>query len=183
MIPTYQAQFARPLVDQLIAILQRDQQAALDLVNATRPASRALGPFVGFYKEASAVQNAPAIVVAAQQIAFDPQADIGLRAETVQMSCTLFVPGTDPEWLVEDTMDYARAVDMVLTSAALADFYLPLPIALSTAPSGTTSGLSATSHLLDLRVTQHHWSELTTRRGAGTLRQAQIEFVVEMEEQ
>ena len=32
----YQATFAKPLVNQLIAILQRDQQAALDIVNAAR---------------------------------------------------------------------------------------------------------------------------------------------------
>ena len=40
MNPRYQAGFAKPLVNQLIAILQRDQQAALDIVNAARPAGR-----------------------------------------------------------------------------------------------------------------------------------------------
>ena len=57
MIQKYQAQFAKPLVDQLIAVFQRDQQAALDIVNAARPAGRPLGPFAAFLKEASPIHT------------------------------------------------------------------------------------------------------------------------------
>lgn len=79
-------------------------------------------------------------------------------------------------------MDYVHAVDIVLTSAPMSDFYLQLPIALSTAPSGTTTGLSATSHIKDLRIVSHDLGELT-RRGGTLTRSAQIEFVVQMDEQ
>ena len=66
MIQKYQATFAKPIVDQLIAIFQRDQQAALGIVNATRPAGRPLGPFAAFLKEATPIQNWPALVLVAQ---------------------------------------------------------------------------------------------------------------------
>ncbi len=183
MIPTYQAQFARPLVDQLIAILQRDQQAALDIVNAMRPSGRALNPFTGFYKEAAPVQNWPAVVLVAQSTAFDPNSDIGLRSETVKFACSMAITDSDPEWLAEDAMDYLHAVDMVLTSIQFSDFYTPLPITHTTAPSGMTAGLNpAVSKVQDLRITSHDLGALM-RRGTGALaRSAQIGFEVEMAE-
>lgn len=183
MIQAYQATFVKPLVDQLIAILQRDQQAALAIVNATRPAGRALLPFTAFYKEAAPIQNWPALVLVAQQTQFDAASDIGLRTQSVTFYCAMAVTGTDPEWLAEDAMDTLRAVDLVLTSAALADFYTPLPVALSTVPSGMTSGLnSEVSKVLDLRVTRHNLGALVARRAGGLARGPQIEFVIEMEE-
>jgi hypothetical protein len=184
MNPRYQAGFAKPLVNQLIALLQRDQQAALDLVNAARPAGRALKPFTAFYKEAGTVQNWPAIVLVAQEVAFDADSDADLRTETLRFLCAMAITGTDPEWLAEDALDYLRAVDMVLTSAPLGDFYLPLKIVHRTVPNGETSGLdSEVSKIHDLRIVRHDLGVLVTRaRGAGLARGPQIEFVVELEE-
>jgi hypothetical protein len=184
MIPQYNAGFARPLVDQLIAILQRDQQAALDVVNATRPANRALNPFVAFYKEAVAIQNWPAIVLVAESTAFDPNSDIALRTETVQFVCAMAITGTDPEWLAEDAMDTLRAVDIVLTSIQFSDFYTPLAITHTTVPSGMTAGLSpAVSKVQDLRIRSHDLGTLMQRRDGAHSRSPEIEFVIEVEEQ
>ncbi len=183
MIPTYNAQFARPLVDQLIAIVQRDQQAALGIVNATRASSRALNPFVGFYKEAGAMQNWPAIVLVAHSTVFDVNSDIALRSETVEFFCGMAITGTDPEWLAEDAMDYLRAVDMVLTSIQFSDFYTPLAITHTTVPGGMTAGLNpAVSKVQDLRITQHDLGALMQRPGGAAWRESQIEFEIEMEE-
>ncbi len=179
----YAAQFAKPLINQLIAVLQRDQQSALDIINASRPAGRELVPFTAFFKEAAPIQNWPALVLVAQQTTFDPNTDIGLRTETVQFFCAMALSGTDPEWLAEDAMDYLRAVDMVLTSAPLSDFYLALPIAQTTVPGGVTTGLPATAKIQDLRVTRHNLGSLVTRRSGAFARGPQIEFEVEMEEQ
>jgi hypothetical protein len=183
MTPRYQAQFAKTLVNQLIAILQRDQQAALDLVNAARPAGRALKPFAAFHKEAAPIQNWPALVLVAQQVAFDQTSDADLRTESVQFFCALALTGTDPEWLSEDAMDYLRAVDTMLTSAALSDFYAALPITHTTVPGGTTSPLDpAVSKIQDLRVARHDLGALVARRGGALARGPQIEFVIEVEE-
>lgn len=183
MNPRYQATFAKPLVNQLIAILQRDQQAALDLVNASRPPGRALKPFVAFHKEVVTVQNWPALVLVAQETAFDTHSDADLRTETLRCICALAITGTDPEWLAEDTLDYLRAVDMVLTSAPLADFYAPLAISHRTVPEDQTTGLDPNvAKILDLRILRHDLGALVGRRGGTLARGPQVEFVVEMEE-
>ena len=180
----YQATFARPLVDQLIAILQRDQQAALDTVNATRPTDRPLGPFAAFLKEGAPIQNWPALVLVAQQVDFDVSSDIGLRTETLSFYCAMALLGADPEWLAEDAMDMLRVVDMVLTSAPLSDFYTPLPISHITVPGGATQGLDpAVSKILDLQITRHNLGALVQRRGGALARGPQIEFAIDLEEQ
>jgi hypothetical protein len=179
----YQAQFAKPLVNQLIAILQRDQQAALDLVNADRPPGRELKPFAAFHKEVVTVQNWPALVLVAQETAFDVNSDLDLRSETLRCVCALAITGTDPEWLAEDARDYLRAVDMVLTSAPLTDFYTPLAISHRTVPEGETTALDPdVTKILDLRILRHDLGVLVGRRGGGMARGPQIEFVIEVEE-
>jgi len=183
MTPRYQAQFGKPLVNQLIAILQRDQQAALDIVNAHRPPGRELKPFSAFHKEVVTVQNWPALVLVAQENAFGATSDADLRTQTVRFICALAIAGTDPEWLSEDAMDYLRAVDIVLTSAPLGDFYTPLSINHRTVPEGETTGLDlAASKIQDLRVLRHDLGVLVGRRGGGMARGPQIEFVIELEE-
>jgi len=183
MTQRYQAGFAKQLVNQLIAIVQRDQQAALNIVNGTRPSDRALVPLAGFFKEAAPIQNWPALVLVAQRTQFDPAADIGLRDETHTCFCTLAISGADPEWLADDAMDYLRAVDIVLTSVPLGDFYLPLPIIHPTVPGGQTTGLNpAVSKMQDLRITGHELGALVRRRGGALTRSPEIEFEIELEE-
>jgi hypothetical protein len=80
-------------------------------------------------------------------------------------------------------MDYLRAIDIALTSAPLADFYVPLPLNHRTVPGGTVSGLDpSVSKILDLRVTRHDLGALVARRGGALARGPQIEFTVELEE-
>ena len=93
MTPRYQAQFAKVLVNQLIAILQRDQQAALDLVNAARPAGRTLKPFAAFHKEAAPIQNWPALVLVGQQVSFNNDSDADLRTHSAQFFCAMSLTG------------------------------------------------------------------------------------------
>ena len=179
----YQSGFAKPLVNQLLAILERDQQAALDLVNAGRPSGRALQPFKAFYKEAAPIQNWPALVLIAPETTFDLDSDPDLRTESVRFVCALAITGSDPEWLADDAMDYLRTVDIVLSSAPLADFYAPLAVSHRTLPGGETSGLNPTvSKILDLRITRHDLGTLVARRGGALARGPQIEFLIELEE-
>ena len=183
MIQKYQAQFAKPLIDQLIAIFQRDQQSALDIVNATRPAGRPLGPFAAFLKEATPIQNWPALVLVAQQVTFDLESDLDVRNEALHFFCAVALMGTDPEWLAEDAMDTLRAIDIVLTSAPLSDFYTPLAISHTTVPGGLTAGLDpAVSKIQDLQIVRHDLGALVQRRGGALARGPQIEFVIYLEE-
>lgn len=183
MIPAYQAQFAKPLVNQLLAIIQRDQAAALAVVNSTRPANRPLRPFAAFHKEAAPIQNWPALVLVAQDVAFDAASALGLRTQSIRFFCALGVTGTDPEWLADDAMDYLRAVDIILSSLPLSDFYQPLPVSHRTLPSSATGGISASAaKILDLRITRHDLGALVSRRSGALARGPQIEFVVELEE-
>jgi hypothetical protein len=183
MIQKYQATFAKPVVDQLIAIFQHDQQAALDLVNATRPAGRPLGPFAAFLKEATPIQNWPALVLVSQQTIFDLPSDIGFRNETLHFFCAAALKGMDPEWLAEDAMDTLRLLDLVLTSVPLADFYAPLEISHTTIPGGMTAGLDpAVSKIQDLQIVRHDLGALVARRGGSLARGPQIEFVIALEE-
>jgi len=183
MIQKYQAQFAKPLVDQLIAIFQRDQQAALDIVNAARPAGRPLGAFAAFLKEAAPIQNWPALVLVAQQVTFDLASDLDVRSEALHFFCAAALVGTDPEWMAEDAMDTLRVVDIVLTSVPLSDFYTPLAISHTTVPGGLTPGLDpAVSKILDLQIIRHDLGALVARRGGALARGPQIEFVIDLEE-
>jgi hypothetical protein len=184
MIQRYQAQFAKQLVNQLIAIMQRDQQAALAIINSTRPNGRTLNPFAAFFKEASPIQIWPAIVLVARTTQFDQASDADLRTETHSFFCAMAISGTDPEWLADDAMDYLHAVDIVLTSVPLGDFYLALPITHRTMPTGQTTGLNSTlTKIQDLRITRHDMGALVSRRGGTLERGPQIEFVIELEEQ
>ncbi len=179
----YQSGFTKPLVNQLLAILERDQQAALDQVNAGRPSGRGLLPFKAFYKEAAPIQNWPALVLMAPETTFDLNSDPDLRTESVRFVCALAITGSDPEWLADDAMDYLRTVDIVLSSAPLADFYVPLTVSHRTLPGGATAGLNpAVSKILDLRITRHDLGTLVARRGGALARGPQIEFLIELEE-
>ncbi|HUZ46012.1 MAG TPA: hypothetical protein VMW54_05195 [Terriglobia bacterium] len=184
MTPKYQAQFAKPVVDQLIAIFQRDQQAALDIVNSTRPAGRPLGPFAAFLKEATPIQNWPALVLVAQQVNFDLTTDLDVRSESLHFYCAAALMGTDPEWMAEDAMDTLRVVDIVLTSAPLSDFYMPLAISHTTVPGGMTAGIdSSVSKMQDLQIVRHDLGALVQRRNGALARGPQVEFVIDLEEQ
>ena len=180
----YQSGFTKPLVNQLIAILERDQQAALDIVNADRWEDRALLPFTAFYKnEATPIQNWPALVIIARETTFDLSSDPDLRTESVRFVCALAITGSDPEWLADDAMDYLRTVDIVLSSAPLADFYAPLTVVHGTIPGGETSGLDPTvAKILDLRITRHDLGTLVARCGGASARGPKIEFLIELEE-
>ena len=183
MTPKYSARFAKPLVDQLIAIFQRDQQAAFDVVNARRPAGRPLGAFAAFLKEAAPIQNWPALVLVAQQVSFDAESDAGLRSESVHFFCAAALAGMDPEWLAEDAMDTLRVLDLVLTSVPLSDFYTPLAISHTTVPGGLTTPLDpAISKVQDLEILRHDLGALVARRGGALARGPQIEFVIALEE-
>jgi hypothetical protein len=101
----------------------------------------------------------------------------------VHFFCAAALMGADPEWLAEDAMDTLRALDMVLTSVPLSDFYTPLAISHTTVPGGLTTALDpAVAKIQDLQILRHDLGALVQRRGGALARGPQIEFVIALEE-
>jgi hypothetical protein len=140
----YQAQFAKPLVNQLIAIIQRDQTAALAVINAARATdgNLPLDPIAEFHKGPGVRSGWPWLFLELGPTNFSREGDKATRHHQVRINLALDTGQFDQEMVQEDAQDYARLLDMIITSAgpwpSLADWTTALPIQHETVPSGTT---------------------------------------------
>jgi hypothetical protein len=140
----YQAQFAKPLVNQLIAMIQRDQAAALTVINAARAADgmQALSPIAEFHKGPGSRTGWPWLFMEIGPTNFNRDDDKATRHHEVRINLALDTGQYDQEMAQEDSQDYARLLDMIITSAgpwpSLCDWITALPIQHETVPSGTT---------------------------------------------
>jgi hypothetical protein len=140
----YNAQFAKPLVNQLIAIIQRDQSSALAVVNAARAkdGNLPLAPIAEFHKGPGARTGWPWLSLEIGPTNFEHGDDKGTRHHEVRINLALDTGQYDQEMAQEDSQDYARLLDMIITSAgpwpSLCDWITALPIQHETVPSGTT---------------------------------------------
>ena len=175
--PAYNAQFAKPLVNQVIALMQRDQRAALDLVAGTE----VLDSLVEYRKDFAPSLRYPALVVVARETSFDPAADPGRRSQTHSLLLALRVVHHQPDELADRAMDYLRALDMVLSTAATLDFETSLPIDHPTVSSGTTTPL-ATGSMKDVFVRQHDLGELFQSPAGEMLRTPRLLVEIRTEE-
>lgn len=131
--PAYNALFAKPLLNQLIAILQRDQAAAIAIVNPL------LAPINEFHKGPGLRLAFPWLALAIDGVAFDREAEAFTRRQTARVSVALDAGQFDQEMAQDNAQDYAKVLDIILTTATRADWETPLPINHETVPSGTTS--------------------------------------------
>jgi hypothetical protein len=136
--PAYNAGFVKPLLNQLIAIVQRDQAAAIAMVNT------ALSPISEFHKGPGLRTAFPWLTLAADSIAFAPDV-VGPRQSRSRVTLALDVGQFDQEMAQDNAHDYARVLDMIVTTATTADWETPLPIVHETVPSGTTTPPAAGS--------------------------------------
>lgn len=140
----YQAQFAKPLVNQIIAIIQRDQASALCVINAARvvDGNPALVCIAEFHKGPGRQTGWPWLYLEIGPTRFERGDDKTTRHHEVRIDLALDTGQYDQEMAQEDAQDYARLLDMILTSAgpwpSLGDWTTPLPIVHETVPSGTT---------------------------------------------
>jgi len=143
--PAYQAQFAKPLVNQLIAIIQRDQAAALTVMNAARATdgNAALGPIAEFHKGPGARTGWPWLSLEIGPTNFERGDDKTTRHHEVRINLALDTGQYDQEMAQEDAQDYARLLDMIITSAgpwpSLGDWTTSLPIQHETLQNGSTA--------------------------------------------
>jgi hypothetical protein len=143
----YQAQFAKPLINQLIAIIQRDQDAALAIINAARgvDGNGPLDPIAEFHKGPALRTAFPWLFIEFGPTVFTPTTAVTTRASTVTMVANLDTGQFDSEMAQEDAHDYGRMLDLIISGVGpcsannLADWINPLPIAHETVPSGMTA--------------------------------------------
>jgi len=147
----YNAQFAKPLVNQLIAFIQRDQAAALTVINAARAVdgNQPLSPISEFHKGPGPRMDWPWLSLEIGPTNFNRGEDKTTRHYEVRISLALDIGQYDQEMAQEDAQDYARVLDMIITSAgpwpSLGDWTTSLPIQHETVPRGTTAPNAAGS--------------------------------------
>jgi len=151
--PAYNALFAKPLLNQLIAILQRDQAAAISVVNP------ALVPINEFHKGPGARTAFPWLTLAADSTEFDRESPHTRRSVT-RAALALDVGQFDQEMAQDNAQDYARVLDTVITSAPLSDFTTSLPITHETVPGGMTTPPAAGS-VKEVFVESHAYGLVT----------------------
>ena len=141
----YSAQFAKPLVNQLIAIIQRDQASALAVVNAARATdgNQALAPIAEFHKGPGAPTGWPWLYFEIGPTNFERGDDKTTRRHQVRIDLALDCGQYDQEMAQEDAQDYARLLDMIIASAgpwpSLGDWTTSLAIQHETVPCGMTA--------------------------------------------
>lgn len=131
--PTYGALFGKPLLNQAIAILQRDQGDAITIVNST------LLPINEFHKGPGMRTALPWLTLGLTGVRFGIDQFPYTRSEQVTMGLVLDVGQYDQEIAQDMAQDYGRVLDMVLTTATSADWVTPMTIVHETVPSGMTS--------------------------------------------
>lgn len=158
--PAYNAYGTEPLIRQLMAIINRDIQSALDFVSGS-PGS--LRPFATYQLAESPTMNYPAVLLIPMAQTFDPQT-VGVAKETVTLFCGVAAEHQKPDGVAILIQQYAMAVWHVLAAASLktsGDFLLadlPLP-ATAYGPAQLTSGM-APGVLKRLFVEQPEFAEL-----------------------
>ena len=151
--PAWNATFAKPLLNQCIAIIQRDEAAAISIVNP------ALAPISEFHKGPGSRTAFPWLTLAAESISFTTGSPDTRESETA-VSLALEVGQFDQEMAQDNAQDYARALDIIMTSASGADWITPLPIQHETVPGGTTTP-PAVGAVKDVFVESHRYSQVT----------------------
>ena len=130
--PRYGALFGKPLLNQAIAIIQRDQQEAIAVVNGT------LSPINEFHKGPGMRTALPWLTLGINGLRFGIDEYPYVRSEDINMALTLDVGQYNQELAQDMAQDYARVLDIILTTAPSSDWITPLPIAHETVIGGLT---------------------------------------------
>jgi hypothetical protein len=172
--PAWNATFAKPLLNQLIAIIQRDQPAALAIVNSN------LSPIREFHKGPGLRTAFPWLTVALDGLTFAPD-PLGTRQYQARVLLVLDVGQFDQEMAQDAAQDYARVLDMIVTTATLADFTTPLPVQQETLPGGVTVP-PAPGTVKDVFIDSHAYSTVTFEEIGAPVLRVTLRVLFEMEE-
>jgi hypothetical protein len=178
----YNAGLSKQVVRQLLAVINRDIQTALDFVSGV-PGSYA--PFAEYDLAFLPVQQFPAILLTPDTVTFDAEAN-GTLHQTMRLSCVIAVTHQDRNTLAEMTQDYVRAVRAVLDTlweSTPGDFLLcNLPLPSPPFPNGTLSPGLASGKLMKLFAEGHTFEEIRRRPQSGFTMAASMSVMAEIEE-
>ena len=181
-ISYYNAGLSKQVVRQLLAVVKRDIQAALDFVSGV-PGSYA--PFAEYDLALLPVQQFPAILLTPDSVTFDEEANSTLH-QTMRLTCVIAVTHQDRNTLAEMTQDYARAVRAVLDTlweSTPGDFLLTnLPLPSPPFPNGALSPGLASGKLMKIFAEGHAFEEIRRRPQSGFAMAATMSIMVEIEE-
>jgi hypothetical protein len=185
--PAYQARFAKPLVNQLIALIQRDQVSALAVINAARAVqgNPPLCPITEFHKGPWEARAWPWLYLGIGTTTFNRNSDKTVRESECRITLALDVGQYDQEMAQEDAQDYARLLDMVITSAgpwpSLSDWTAALAIHHETVPYAVTTAPPAGT-VNDVFVESHIPSQVSLHGGEAPIMRISLTVLFELEE-
>ena len=178
----YNAGLSKQVVRQLLAVVNRDIQAALDFVSGV-PGSYA--PFAEYDLALLPVQQFPAILLAPDTVALDQEAN-GTLHQTMRLTCVVTVMHQDRNVLCEISQDYVRAVRAVLDTlweSTPGDFLLTnLPLPSPPFPAGALSPGLASGKLMKIFVDRHTFEEIRAGAQSGFVMAATMSVIVGIEE-
>jgi len=178
----YKAGLSKQVIRQLLAVVKRDIQAALDFVSGA-PGSYA--PFAEYDLALLPVQQFPAILLTPDTVTFDEEAN-GTLHQTMRLTCAITVTHQERNTLAEMTQDYVRAVRAVLDTlweSTPGDFLLSnLPLPSPPFPSGALSPGLESGKLLKLFAGVHTFEEIRRSPQHGFAMGASMSIIVEIEE-
>jgi hypothetical protein len=178
----HNAGLTKQVVRQLLAVISRDIQAALDFVSGV-PGS--YPPFAEYDLALLPVQHFPAILLTPDTVTFDEEANSTLH-QTMRLTCAIALTHQDRNTLAEMAQDYVRAVRAVLDTlweSAPGDFLLTtLPLPSPPFPNGALSPGLASGKLMKLFADGHTFEEIRRSPQSGFAMAASMSIVVEIEE-
>lgn len=162
-------------MNQLIAIIQRDQASAIAIVNA------ALAPINEFHKGPGLRMAPPWLTFAIDSLAFDQEAQLATRHQMIRSSLALDVGQFDQEITQDNAQDYARVLDIIVTSASLTDWETSLPITHETVTSGLTTPPPLGS-VKEVFIEAHRYSVVTLESRPTPMMRVTLPILFELEE-
>src|SRR5258708_4514571 len=143
----WNAVFAKPLLNQLVAIIQRDQVTAIAALVAAGLVGPNLIPFAAFMKGRGSMLNLPVLRVGTSDTGFDRDA-VGSRHTENKIVLAMYIGQFDDEFAQDTAADYLKLVDTIIESCDLApqnpgpgsSWETPLAIAgMETVPANVTT--------------------------------------------
>lgn len=174
----HSAKFVKPLLRQLMAIVQRDQRAALDWVGGVN----ILSDIVTYQFSPNTIPQFPAILISPVESIFVQDA-VGSVQSANQIFCSLACAHQDNQVLAEMVEDYVRALDAIFNVFPLSDFsdfYTSIPLVHPVLGNIMTDPLDYGT-LKELFIVSHGYGEV--RRGRNDFRMsATLEIRIDREE-
>src|SRR5487761_275545 len=172
--PAWKATFTKPLLNQTIALMQRDQPVAIAFVNSR------LAVINEFHKSPGARTALPWLTISADKTEFDPGSP-RTRSYRSTLVLALDVGQFDQEMAQDNAQDYARVLDMIVTTASGTDWITPLPIQHETAPGGLTAPPTPGS-VKEVFVESHRYGVVSQAGIQGPILRVTLSVLFEVQE-